>query len=262
MNTWRQSAFRDFDRCPRKFHLAHVGGWSPRRSTGNYEELARIGTAVHKLIEQRDNGEPTESTKDAYVDNMFHNYVAWCAETGFEAGMEVVATEEKLEAEIPETPVTITGTVDHTRADKHRDNHHQVIDFKTKASFDPPHEADFQLRTYAWLYRATKGVTPAEVGHLQIRRIKDNSRAKKPFVDWFPQEINDHVLGRHEGHLRARAERMLRLSHLDVLDSEVYPVSKPSCRWDCSFSEVCPLMDEDDDGWERILEVHFTQEKQ
>jgi len=267
MIRFRQSSFQTYAECRRKFFFIYVLGWEPKRADHKWDSLSRIGTAVHADAEEhllpagstRVVAKPDlELGEKKYVANMSRNLRAWFEETGFNTGMRIVSSEEELVHDI--TPgVELKGTIDMVREDtfKH-DEPLNIVDFKTKAGFEPPHASDFQLRTYAWLAREDHGRTPEVVSHVQVKRIKDNARAKKPYVDYFPLTMSDTVLDNHEGHLAVMADEMEALSLLDITDPKVYPMSKPSCEWSCRFSAVCPLVDNGGD-WERALEVDFKK---
>lgn len=270
----RQSEFTAFMECRRRWYLRYVMGYG---IPGDEERLVGsrgAGTIAHAGIEAYNVGNSAqaaalalealrpqdENDKDAWDafrmgNAMAHHYIEW-VEEGNDVGCEYVAAE--YEWETPLTAVTkVFGAIDHVYLDPFAGGY-VIRDYKTVARLsDTPHDADFQLRTYAWAWWRITGEVPVASEHLMIKRVLGSGRAAKPFVQKHRIPVNERILQAHHAHMDEIAFQMSQCRLQLTADSpRIYPTTGRHCTWKCEFAEVCAGMD-DGSYWEDALEANY-----
>jgi len=279
------SEIRKFQRCRRSWYLQyrageHGLGYTVKREDETHESSGRsLGTLTHQLIEagehgwkdtfaavRAEEGDPNpERAKDfAFAERMVSGYFEWAATEGLDVGIETVGQELKLAYEIsPE--VTVTGTLDHLYFDPLL-NAHVVRDYKTvKTLTQTPHQADFQLRTYALLANLCLPDVNVRAGeHVQIRKVKrTGSTAKPPFYGRARIAIDADELQTHVRHLQVMLSEMAHVIYeaeaqaRDLQCADLYPNPTRDCSWDCDFRGICAMVDDASDH-EFALEIGYT----
>lgn len=271
-----QSELTTFMRCPRKWDLSYVKGYSPSEESSNlyvgslvhaglqvhYEggDLAEwIGLAEAQGISESEDG--TLSKDDELALIMLEGYLQWLEETGIDAGDLVPEwVERRIElplGNIEGRDVVLHGTVDWTARDPF--GQLWLLDHKTVAAFgalvDRRMQLSFQLLTYAWMLREATGERPVGVVLNMLRKVKRTAAAKPPFYAREAVQFNDTQLDNHGKNLYRVIAAMLRAED----NGDAYPVPDADCTWKCPFLQICPLVDDGSDIMGALNELYVRR---
>lgn len=290
-----------FDRCRRHWYLAYYLGTAPDEPevTGvrilgtrvhaameglygyDLDPLAVLGAMYTMAIAQFPASEADLRAERDLASAMVEGYVEWVAETGADAGLRVIATEQDVQVPLPGLP----GVALRARLDQVLYNEEtgllSFLDFKTSATFER-HEVlalDPQFKTYSVLQRlmtadaaANGDAVPAVSGGMvrTLRRVKRTEKAKPPFYMTDEFRYTDTELDAAQERITSicaeilHARRILDWAYREqggalaavnqVQRYDLYPSPRLNeCRWDCPFvSGVCSAMDDGSD-WPGIL---------
>lgn len=283
----RQSEITKFLRCKRSWYLGYYLGlepdWSERVKPRSYD----VGNAVHaglkayylggtvqegidqwwaevsaNLAEHADMKEWEKTLREARATAGY--FPTWAASVGDESGEETVLVEEELKAEVLTYRgyrVLVHGTPDRIIRDSVG---LQVLDWKTVSTIDakPGLVTNWQLWTYATLVAIVLNEIPYRARHVDIKRSMHTARAKGPFVLEHEIPLSRIQLDNHWIHLTQIVKQIVdtRLA-LDEGGDENHhfqcvPSPNMNCSWDCSFNEICPMMDDGSD-YEHVLSVRY-----
>jgi len=294
-----QSEMRAFMRCPRKWALEYVFGY---REKGEKIGALSVGTAVHKALEEYykllGEGEPIDAARDGierlrdeahvrmelgsetgvasdhpafasvtadydFAQLIVEGYFEWLEETGVDAGLKVVATEQTIS--MPLLPgVELFGTID-LIVEQH--GRRIFMDHKTAQSLDIIGRMlpqNFQLLTYRTLLE-NQSVGVDGVQYNVLKKSKRTARATPPFYVREDVNINRQQIKAHLGHMQEIAlhmldtQKALEARGLDTATKLLYPVVDDDCTWKCSFQKVCPMLDDGSD-WQGALDYIYTTE--
>jgi len=214
---------------------------------------------------------------------MIEGYVEWVAETGADQGLQVIASETPLWADLEvrseddrwgtfTRPFRAVGLLD-TRVYRESDGVRMFIDHKTVGDLVGPVAAmpmNQQMKHYHLLefLNSPEGEARCDGAlYNMLRRSKRTDRAKPPFYDRVEVRHNAHELDSWKRQLSAWALEILnrvdRLDagehHLDVVPPTPVMGSGPNtCRDSCDFFGVCPLFD-DGSRVEDAIAAHYVQ---
>lgn len=265
----RQSEIKAFKRCRRKWMLSYLRNLE-RIQYDEHEETARIGTEVHAVLDSYYRGGAMPLLDDSTLPGiMVEGYLDWLSETGADAGLKVVYSEERIEhpfGTFHGDEVILTGKLDLVVHDE-ATGLNLLLDHKTVQSLDQAGEqlkVDDQLQTYVLLLRA-RGVEVDGALHNMLRRVKRTAKATPPFYGRRIVRFNEEQLENHEMHLRATLAEMVRQAQAieGGVDHHLtaYPNPTKDCTWDCPFLAVCPMMDDGSD-WEGFLSQEYRIRKE
>lgn len=218
---------------------------------------------------------------------MIEGYVEWLGETGADADLEVVDVEREIEVHahqlgIPVGDFSLIGKLD-IQAHNHLDGTTRFVDHKTAKTFPqlitalPMNEQALHYNLLLFLSELNEHdeVQPIDGAIFNmLRKVKRTARANPPFyqreiVNHSPDQIESYkwrVLGVVRTILEVEAE----LRSADVSENgqlrlmAVYPTPNLNCSWDCEFSTLCPLMDDDsraEDMIQNEFEAHDPLER-
>lgn len=265
-----QSELTTFTRCRRKWQWGYVEGLV----TPKYESNLETGSAVHAALQAYyGNSDPFQALRDYWspiltemddtnpafaqltkdvklAEIMVEGYLQWAEEEAVDAGLTVVAIEEKVEI-LLRPDVTLHGTMDLVMADP--DGNLHLIDHKTTAAFgaltDRRMQLNFQLLTYATLCEEFFGKPPTGAYLNMLRKVQRTAAAKPPFYHREPVHFNRHQLDSHRQHMDAILTDLLRIEDEIARGSSAscYPVVDQDCTWKCPFLSVCAFADDGSD---------------
>jgi putative RecB family exonuclease len=239
------SAMETFEQCPKRYEFSRI---ERLPDPGGLEAVR--GSFVHLVLEQlfstprRDReraralcSEIWESfqTGEDYVrldldeaSRVRFKAVAWegvvgCLEMEDAEGVEVVATEQRLEASLGGTPVV--GVIDRVdRVDE--DNSLEIVDYKT-GKVPTRRYAAQKLRQghlYAALYEAAGLVRPARLRMLFVTHRES-----------LVAEVTDASIAAAVARVRDRRDEID-----EAFASDHFPAQRgPLCNW-CTFRPICP----------------------
>lgn len=268
------SEVTSWKRCRRQWWLRYHRQLLPRREdVGTPRD---VGTVCHSLLEAHYRGQPWRAllddiaqsdlqawpeeapkieARDDLVRAILEGYEDWLAETGADAGLTLVATEEALSAPLrPEA--TLVGKLDQQWVRDH-DGARLLRDFKVVESFGTRTRGlrqDRQMLTYLLLQHLNRGPDERCDGALytMLRRVKRTAQAKPPF--YLQAEVRHNVeelrsfwrelQGVVGDLLAARARLEAGEDHRVVC----YPTPiADRCYWECDFYQVCSMFDDGSD---------------
>lgn len=265
-----QSELTTFVRCRRKWLWSYYEGLQKP----SYESNLETGSAVHSALQAYyQNKDPFQALRDYWspilttmddtdpsfaqlakdvklADIMVEGYLQWAEEDAVDAGLTVVAIEQKVEVLI-RPDVTLHGTMDLVMADPEGNLH--LIDHKTCAAFAPlmdrRMQLNFQLLTYATLCEEFFGKAPAGAYLNMLRKVQRTAASKPPFFHREPVHFNRHQLDSHRAHMDAILTDLLRIEDEIARGSSAscYPVVDQDCSWKCPFLSVCAFADDGSD---------------
>jgi PD-(D/E)XK nuclease superfamily protein len=194
---------------------------------------------------------------------MLEGYMQWLEETGADSDLEIISSEQYMEAEL-KPGVKIIGKID-ARTRSRTTGRRKFIDHKSVQVFVKPQllRQNEQFLHYE-LLESLSGETERCDGafYNQLRRVKRTATAKPPFYKRETVEHNryelDSYLKRLRGTIREIELTEKRLEQgIDPLFL-VPPTPTQDCDWKCPFVKVCPLFD-DGSRVEAALESQFVQ---
>lgn len=291
MRNVRYSELASYRRCPRQWYLS----WFRNKTSKTYATNASLleGSATHagieaynrgididtgildytheKMMEVEDDESLAALTDAASAASIYlEAFPEWAEGEGLhDVGKETVLIEERVHLPLPETGVTITGTVDRAVRDDAYGGSLVIEDYKTAGDFrNRPIQADAQLLTYALALGSTRN-EPVRAGrHIRIKKNKRTARANPPFFDTHDNVYTEQQLHKHLCHTVVWASKMEESRNMLLTASsdegEEYIADyavPPSPGFHCT-SPACPMLDvcnamDDGSDWRSILEENF-----
>jgi hypothetical protein len=296
------SEMAEWRRCRRKWYLSHYRRL--RKKTDDEPGSATwIGNLVHDaLAAYYDPVEPVDpvgyaeaalevaiaehpSIEDAarkefeMVRIMLEGYIEWLAESGADAGLRVLGSEQtvRVEMKLAGEPVGVTllAKLD-APIERESDGFRSALEHKTTDSLTAPIEG-YRINTQfltehlaRFLHAMEQGMSPEEAYNdcpgitvNLIRKSKRTARAKPPFYAREEVTHNIHELRNHWHHVvtiaREIASAEARLDagedHRTVVPSNPIP---RDCSWSCPFFRLCPMMNDGSD-YEGYIEAAFEE---
>lgn len=229
-------------------------------------------TSITELAAKRNVGEEhlsalaVEFTSATNLERaMIEGYVQWLAETGADADLRVVGSEQPVivdtEIEVDlggrhgvgVRSIQLIGLLD-TRVRRTTDDVKMFIDHKTVGDLSgpvhtlPQNEQMLHYHLIEWLSSENAEDRCDGALYNMIRRVKRSQRAKPPFFSRIEVRHNPYELDAYKrrafaaaGDIIAATERLDRGEHhLDV----VYPSPSGDCTWSCDFFAVCNMFDD------------------
>lgn len=291
------SEIQTFKSCRRKWWLAWHRGLTPReteftgvRSIGTRLHIALSGYytpgyvgSVHPLqaheIAAKDDlaaylrnaaaleREPdtAQLKKDFQLEKiMLEGYMGWLEETGEDADLDIIASEQYMEAEI-KPGVKIIGKLD-ARTRSRTTGRRKFIDHKSVAVFVKPQllRQNEQFLHYE-LLESLSGEPERCDGALynQLRRVKRTARAKPPFYKRETVTHNQHEISSYSKRLRGTIREIeLTEQRLEQGIDPLFlvpPTPTMDCDWKCPFVKICPMFD-DGSRAEAAVEGLYTEQ--
>lgn len=202
--------------------------------------------------------------KDCQLERiMLEGYGEWIAESGEDAGLEMIALEEivsvpgssfapELVAQYGEFDVV--GKLD-ARFRREMDGARLFMDHKTSMSLTvalPTLRMNTQMKHYRWLESKTTPEGEQADGALYnvLKKVKRTKAAKPPFFARYEINHNQEELDNYEKHMKRIIHQILALE-VELADTPIeeqahvaYPSPDESCSWKCQFFQVCTPLDD------------------
>jgi len=197
---------------------------------------------------------------------MVEGYVEWLAETGEDSDLQVVGSEQFLEAELPGMPnVRLVGKID-ARVRRVSDGLRLFMDHKTLGAFGAAVRMlplDEQMLFYMTLERyQDENVRCVGALYNMMRRVKRTATATPPFYKRVEVHHSVVELDAFEVRLRGVVHDLLALR--ERLDAGVspnlvaYPLPDSDCTYRCNFNRHCSMFD-DGSRVESALAAYFVE---
>lgn len=243
-------------------------------------------TAITELANERNIGDEhlaalaVEFTNATNLERaMVEGYVEWLAETGVDADLRVIGSEQPivvpLEIEVDygarhgsgTRAVELIGLLD-TRVARTTDNVRLFIDHKTVGDINAPvatlpqNEQMLHYHLLDWLSSEHAEDRCDGALYNMIRRVKRSPRAKPPFYARVEVRHNKYELDAYKRRMLAATKEIIaaeeRLNrgehHLDV----VYPSPNSQCTWSCDFFPVCNMFDDGSRADDMLASLYTT----
>jgi hypothetical protein len=208
---------------------------------------------------------------------MVNGYIEWVAETGKDAGIEVVVTEADLEVPFDIVPgVKLKARMDQVILNQNT-GLLSFLDHKTAPNFES-HEVlalNPQFKFYSVVQRIIARQAGGENARVAggmintLRRVKRTAKSNPPYYQRDEFRYTDVELDAAEARIETICREIVTVRRYldwvyreqggaldsvnDVQRSELYPSPRPyECKWDCPFVTVCPMMDDGSD-WPGVL---------
>lgn len=290
------SEVQAFKSCRRKWWLAWYRGYTPRMT--EFSGVRSIGTRLHLALSSYytpgyiDSVNPLEAhvkaaeeDMAAYLANaeqrgyvvdtspllknfsleriMLEGYLEWLAETGADEDLEIIASEQYMEATL-KPGTKIIGKLD-ARVRSRTTGRRKFIDHKSVSVFVKPQllRQNEQFLHYE-LLESLSGAPERCDGafYNQLRRVKRTANAKPPFYKREIVQHNQHELDSYTKRLRGTIREIeLTEERLEQGIDPLFlvpPTPTTECDWKCPFVAVCPMYD-DGSRAEDALEGLFVQ---
>ena len=271
------STIARFMRCRRSWWLTYVENWGVDAATAPATSAALLGTRIHASLEayygydidpvsalgviyehevgKRPECEPELVREHSWATTMVSGYLDWAAETGVDEEYDVVAVERAVEVPILMTNgemAIVSGKLDQIVRRK-SDGALCIRDWKTVGTLSKADllVLDSQMAIYAALLTiSSTGMRVDGALYAMLLRSKRSARATGPFYEQVHISYNGaqhmNMLTRLRGVLDDMDRAMRRLRQGDDHRLAVYPNPMTDrCGWDCSFTHVCSLFDDD-----------------
>lgn len=291
-----QSEMKTFLRCRRKWWLSDFRRLAPNGNDPSGP--LKSGSRVHVALEAFYTGEdpldalreaqdadwqaytgflvatgdvPDQGTTEAFNKDceleriMVEGYGEWIAETGADAGLEVISTEEivsvwgsafssRLVEMNHDHDFQIVGKLD-MRLRRTMDGARLFLDHKTAKSLTdvlPGLPQDPQMLHYHWLEaQTTDGAWCDGALYNVLKKVKRSKTAKPPFYARYEVHHNAEEITSYETRMKEiiadifRLESALRIAGAHPHAAQIaYPNRTRDCSWDCPFVNVCPMFDD------------------
>lgn len=290
-----QSEMKTFLRCRRKWYLSEFRRLAPKGNdpTGPLRSGSRVHVGLEafytpgldpldelKAAQEKDwnayatyvmmtGDAPDQGTTEAFQKDceleriMVEGYGEWIAETGEDADLEFIATEQTVSVRGDRVfpvlarrygkPFEIVGKLD-ARVRRGMDGKRLFVDHKTAQSITmalPMLQTDPQMLHYHWLESWTEDGTFCDGAIYNVlKKVKRTKAAKPPFYARYEIHHNDREIGSYEFRLHEIITSMFRLESLlenaspEAAAQIAYPNPTRDCSWDCPFFTVCPMFDD------------------
>lgn len=290
-----QSEMKTFLRCRRKWYLSEIRGLAPKGEdpTGALRSGSRVHVGLEAYYtpgqdpmdelkkaqdhdwdryiayllmigEPPDQGTTEQFAKDCELERiMLAGYGEWIAESGEDADLEFIATEETVSVRGDRVfpllahkygkPFEIVGKLD-ARVRRNMDGKRLFMDHKTAQSITmalPMLQMDPQMLHYHWLEMWTKdGAWTDGALYNVLKKVKRTKAAKPPFYARYEIHHNTDELRSYEDRLHEiisemfRVEAALENASPRTATALAYPTPTKDCSWDCPFFTLCPMFDD------------------
>lgn len=298
------SELQTFKDCRRKWYFSNVLRLTPKRRTttgplplgtrvhgalevlydptsdinpvNRYKQLAIQDTRLWAEQYAELGFDPTDQEKKEYASQlelgliMVEGYMEWLAESGADAGFEVVSAEEKIDVPfgyVRGREVRLLGKLD-VRVRRLLDGACLFIDHKTCGSIDAwlatarINEQFLHYQLLERLYAKETGADALTQGSMVnlLRKVKRTAAAKPPFYHREEVHHSDTELRNYWLRLVGEIDDLLGVEAMLSEGAEVnrvaYPRPSRDCTWKCEFKALCPMLD-DGSNYERFIEDHF-----
>ena len=222
-------------------------------------DLKRVTDPEDPWTFQQDN---SKLLKDFDMERiMLEGYWEWIAETGVDSTLEMVASEQYVEADLV-PGVRIIGQLD-ARVKDVRTDRRKFIDHKNLQAFPDPNllginEQLLHYHLLEWLITGEGEARCDEALYNILRKVKRTAKAVPPFYKRVSVTRNIVELENYRKRLTAVVEDIQRVE--DQLErgdtSAVYPTPSRDCTWKCQFFKVCRMFD-DGSRVEAALEAQY-----
>lgn len=196
---------------------------------------------------------------------MIEGYVQWLAETGLDSDLQVLGSEQYLEADLPGVPgVRLVAKLD-ARLRRISDGIRMFMDHKTVGDLTGPVRV-LPLNEQMLFYLLVESLQPdaercAGAIYNMLRRVRRTSAATPPFyrrveVYHNPVEVENFLVrtrGTVHEILRLREALDLGVDHRFV----AYPSPSSDCSWSCRYVSIDGMVD-DGSRVEDAIADHFT----
>jgi len=293
-----QSEMKTFLRCKRKWWLSEFRRLAPKGNdpTGPLKSGSRVHTALEAfytpggedplvalaqaqaddwaaytgalvaLGEVPEQGITEAFQKDCELERiMVEGYGEWIAESGVDAGLEVISTEEivtvwgssfsdRLVDANKGHDFQVVGKLD-MRLRRQMDGARLFLDHKTARSLTdaiPGLRQDPQMLHYHWLeaQSSDNGWCDGALYNV-LKKVKRSKTAKPPFYDRYEVHHNGDEIASYEARMKHiiadifELESRLRTAMGHMMSAQIaYPTPTRDCAWDCPFFTVCPMFDD------------------
>lgn len=243
-------------------------------------------TSISELANERNIGEEhlaalaVEFTNATNLERaMVEGYVEWLAETGVDADLRVIGSEQPIvvpmEIDVDlgayhgatTRPIELIGLLD-TRVARSTDGVRMFIDHKTVGDINAPvatlpqNEQMLHYHLLHWLSSEHAEDRCDGALYNMIRRVKRSPRAKPPFYARVEVRHNRYELDAYKRRMLAATKEIIaaeeRLNrgehHLDV----VYPSPNSQCTWSCDFFAVCNMFDDGSHADDMLSSLYTT----
>lgn len=199
------------------------------------------------------------------TDRMLEGYFEWLAETGEDVGLVVESAESVVGVELE--GVVLSGKMD-ARLFNEITGGRQFMDHKTVGSFDDMRKGlkmNEQFLTYSLIDHLTKTEDERADGGIvnMLRRVKRTAAAKPPFYDRAEVNHNAQTMRSFYHRVVGTIQEILRTEQRLASGENPLRVVPPSfdntCKWQCSFYDVCALVDSAPDSAETQLTERFEE---
>ena len=292
-----QSTIGTWDRCRRKYYLSvyrrlgqpqdyrspltvgtlvhdaleqyYEGAYSAAAGAAVLEPIAWVKERSLSVMEEMPEFAEDIARDAELAGIMVDGYMDWLTETGADADFEHVEPERVIRAQL-RPGLELIGKLDGKVLTK--DGWTGFLETKTVGNFtDLPSYAPmnrqlltYDLLEYLELLEANPEATPLTDGAIlnMLRKVKRSSRAKPPFYARHQVRFNIHQLRNHWRHVVAIAGEIERATERLDAGEDHHAVTPPTptstCRWDCQFAAVCPLLDDGSD-YESVIEFEYVE---
>ena len=218
--------------------------------------------------------------KDCQLERiMLEGYGEWIAESGEDAGLEMIAVEEivtvpgssfapELVAEYGDFDVV--GKLD-ARFRREMDGARLFMDHKTSVSLNvalPTLQMNTQMKHYRWLESKTTPEGEQADGALYnvLKKVKRTKAAKPPFFARYEINHNQEEIDNYEKHMKRIIHQILALE-VELADAPIeeqphiaYPSPDESCSWKCQFFQLCGAFDDGSRAEDMIRDQFVTRD--
>lgn len=289
-----QSEMKTFLRCRRKWWLSEYRRLAPKGHdpTGPLRSGTRVHTAMEAFYtpgedpmealavaqaedwqayvnavqhygDSPDQGTTEQFAKDCELERaMVEGYGDWIAESGADAGLTLVSTEEIVTVEgesFTEStvdqfgPFNVVGKMDQ-RVRRDMDGARLFLDHKTAQSVTialPLLQTDPQMLHYHWLEAMSHdgGWCDGALYNV-IKKVKRTKAAKPPFYARYEVHHNSDEIENYELRMTMVIEEIFRMENRLAATPKTahaqvaYPTPTRDCSWDCPFFTACPAFDD------------------
>jgi len=266
------SELKTFSTCKRKWFLSHYLKYGVLPDEASPVGKAPMGTRVHLCMEAyygygldplavldwqyreevalHPEWESELVKEHKLATAMVEGYFDWASDTGFDVGIDVVATEQQVSYDIAD--FTLIAKLDMT-VQRELDGATLFRDWKTVDTLTKADavQRDTQMRTYALLRALTARGEGQRVDggqYVMLRRSARTARAKPPFYGVAEVRYNRHDLNSVWQRTRAIGKEIVDTTA--ALDEGAphhewcYTSPGDHCAWACIFRDVCPMADD------------------
>lgn len=284
------SEVQTFLTCRRKWWLSYYRGLRPKAKG---QGALALGSRVHAALAAYYNV-PSKNWRESYTEQlnvdrqlvkpedlsdfekecelgliMLQGYFDWVHETGIDAGLTVISSEQEIAVPSGIEGYDLVGKID-VRVRRDFDGARLFIDHKTAQSITDPLATlpmDPQMLHYhvlEMLKNKQDGIDERCDGALYniLKKVRRTTRATPPF--YHREDIRHNIIELRNYWLRLTGViRQIKLVR-KLLDEKhqhhvvAYPSPRKECRYMCEFFAACPLFD-DGSHVEGLLEAAFDK---